>query len=669
MLNGTELSRPRPWLGYLVLFVAGLAPFAGLLDVSFLKDDLNLMQLAGPDGRASFDAYMRWFGWPLGVYEHDPFYRPLPMLLGYCEFALFGANPAGFRTSNLVFHALNGVLLASLVDRMTGRRRPYAALLAGLLFVLHPAHGEAVVWIAQRFVVHSAFWTLAALHGLESFLASRSRLGAVGAALAAVAAALSKETAAVMPAIFAAYVLCREDGGSLRNRMRTAILAGLAAAPIAALVVALRFALFGAWTGTYAGVPVAEYARTRGTYERFPESLWNGLVGVNPYEASSAFRSAAALLVGILLLAGVTALIRARKSSATLRTALFGVLFAAISLAPMLPIFYCEPWLAGARFLYQPLAGLSALMIAGAYGRANGDGILPRPWPAVAAVVLFAVVGAVNGEAYRGADRQIRGLQEGILREDDAAARTAFVLHRAPAEHHGVPTVDLYVPLLVRPPLTDGREVLVFPIVAGAERRFDAEGFARFRSGHPEARTEHLYFHATPPGVGRLFGTPRKSAGYAPELFAPEDGAILTVPDLRGRAVDAASDAAIVASAPVLGFGPAADAARYRLHVSLAEAGTSERPVSPRSFALTLDPKTRLKRFGTGFRYRFSDGAEEFPSGTPDPWTHLARSGFEPPPLLIVWSVEALDAAGRSIGVSDERRMVVFPQDPAPRGS
>lgn len=660
MLSAARPGAPLARLGAaLLLAVAAAAPFVGLLDVHFLKDDLNLKQFADEAGRPSWDAFVRWFLWPKGAYAHDQFYRPLPMLLGYCEFSLAGPDPRVMRASNVVFHALNAVLLAAVLDRLTGRRRPYAALFAGLLFALHPAHGEAVVWIAQRMVVHQLFWTLVALLGLDAWLSRRSRGGLAVVAVASLAAALTKETAAALPAVFGLFACAHPStsGGFVAAAVRGTKVAA-AALPVPALVLGLRYALFGTVSGSYGGVPVAEYAARHRTFERLPESLGNGLLGANPYEAPQPFRVALGAILVAAAAAGLWAACRGLRDGRVRAAFVFGLGFAAVSLAPMLPIFYCEPWLAGARFLYQPIAGLAVAAVAGAFRAVEAPRRPPTLAPAAAVVVAAAVAGAVGLSAYRGADRQIRAVRDGALREAAARPDAAFVLHRTPAEFHGVPTIDLYAGLLVAPPLAPVRREL-FAIVAGGERTFDAAGFAAWRDGPARGRPlVHLRVVDDPLGVGALFGPARAAAGDAPALFAPEDGACVACPDLRGVAPDGAA-ALAAPTAPALVFAPVAGAATYRLSLVLAEA--SSPPTTPRALTLNLDPARHLERDGDRLRYRFARGAVELPPGGPDAWTHLATNGFEPPPLFVAWSLEAVDAAGRTAGVSEERRLVVFP--------
>jgi hypothetical protein len=74
-------------------------------------------------------------------------YAPVHDLLVAIERWAFGANVFALHVVNVLFHALNSVLL---VAWLRSSRLPLAAaLLGGLLFALHPANVEAVAWMSQ----------------------------------------------------------------------------------------------------------------------------------------------------------------------------------------------------------------------------------------------------------------------------------------------------------------------------------------------------------------------------------------------------------------------------------------------------------------------------------------------------------------------------------------
>jgi hypothetical protein len=656
VLNAARLRAAlRPFAAPIAVALVAFAAYAPVLDVYFLKDDLNLLQLADANGRPSFDAYLRWFGWPKGVYAHDEFYRPLPTLLAFAEFSFFGPVPEAFRFSNLIAHALCAALTVVLVRRLTNGARPYASAFAGLLFALHPSHPEAVVWITQRFVLHQTLWTLLGLLAVDAWIRRGGKAPFVAAVGAALAAALSKETAAVLPAIYGLYgLVAPERKATSRPRLRAVFGAALSATPAALSVVLLRLFLFGTLKGTYGGVSIAEYARTRRTFERLPQSLLDGLRGVNPHLVGDLVRTALGVAFALAAVAALAAIARSFRDRRTRALLVFGLGFAALTLAPMTPIFYCDPWLAGARFLHAPILGIVVAALSGLHG----DGRKPRASLAVAAAIaaVFAFALASNLKAYRNADVQIRNLRRGLLEAPFAPKDAAIVLHGAPVEEDGVPTVDLYAPFLCRPPLATSTRA-VFPIVEGGEDRFDVDGFRAFLARRGDAPLVHASFRRGSNAVGPVFPDPIPAAGAAPRLFEPKDGAIVACPDRR--AMSEAEALRPILDEPTVVFSEIEGAAAYRFVATSTEGAT--RPGSaPRTFALTLKPGLNATTSNGRATYRFSFGAPEAPPSGLDLWRGLARFGFDPNPLLIMWRVEALDASGRVFGASAENRLVVF---------
>lgn len=75
--------------------------------------------------------------------------RPLPNLVWWWNHRLFGLDPLGYRVTNALLHALNGLLLALLAVRYCGCSR--TGILAGAIFVAFPIHPEAVTWVCARY--------------------------------------------------------------------------------------------------------------------------------------------------------------------------------------------------------------------------------------------------------------------------------------------------------------------------------------------------------------------------------------------------------------------------------------------------------------------------------------------------------------------------------------
>lgn len=130
------------------------------------------------------------------------YYRPLPLLTFIAELHLGGLNATLFHLTNLVLHTLNTTLVSfiaySVLRKCPPSGRKWLAVTAGLLYGMHPALIEGVVFISSRFDLLLTFflllalladiklagWKRAALVGLLFFLAALSKEMAVAFALA-----------------------------------------------------------------------------------------------------------------------------------------------------------------------------------------------------------------------------------------------------------------------------------------------------------------------------------------------------------------------------------------------------------------------------------------------------------------------------------------------------
>lgn len=86
---------------------------------------------------------------------------PLSWISHAIDYSMFADNPAGHHDMNVLFHALDAVLLFWVLKRATG----YTArsFMVAALFAIHPMNVEAVAWIAERRSVLSMLFFLLAL--------------------------------------------------------------------------------------------------------------------------------------------------------------------------------------------------------------------------------------------------------------------------------------------------------------------------------------------------------------------------------------------------------------------------------------------------------------------------------------------------------------------------
>jgi len=146
----------------------------------------------------------------------DRLYRPLTLQTFALNYAVHGVSPFGYHLVNVLLHGAVCVLVWRFVRRVLGDDA--VALLASMLFAVHPVHVEAVAGIVGRAETLAALFLLT---GLLVLAPSATRPGAGRALIAAVAflaALLSKETAIcfVPVALLVLHTLYRADRPSWR---------------------------------------------------------------------------------------------------------------------------------------------------------------------------------------------------------------------------------------------------------------------------------------------------------------------------------------------------------------------------------------------------------------------------------------------------------------------
>ncbi len=176
----TPLARRGPdgasWALALLAAVAAFAVFYPTLDNEFLNWDDKALLLDIDDWRGFGGRELRWM---FSTY-HLGHYQPITWLSYGLDYALWGLQPFGFHLTNNLLHAANTLLayfLALALLRRVFEPRPLSrtqvaaegvgswtlrlgALLAALLFALHPMRVESVAWATQRRDLLSSFFLL-----------------------------------------------------------------------------------------------------------------------------------------------------------------------------------------------------------------------------------------------------------------------------------------------------------------------------------------------------------------------------------------------------------------------------------------------------------------------------------------------------------------------------
>jgi Flp pilus assembly protein TadD len=111
--------------------------------------------------------------WAFTTYDAGN-WHPLTWLSHALDWQLFQGNPAGHHYINVLFHAINAVLLFLVLLGAT--RRTWLSWLVAALWAFHPVNVESVAWIAERKNVLSMFFFLLALYAYGRFV-QQQKLG------------------------------------------------------------------------------------------------------------------------------------------------------------------------------------------------------------------------------------------------------------------------------------------------------------------------------------------------------------------------------------------------------------------------------------------------------------------------------------------------------------
>jgi protein O-mannosyl-transferase len=203
----------------------------------------------------------RLFTEPYNSYE----FLPLRDLSYWFDIRLFGLTPSAFRVHNILLYLLCLPLVYWITRDLWRYFRPadaasasWAAAAVTALFVVHPSHVEAVVWISGRKDVLAAMFSLLALWlavnaKLEQGLSHRY---ATATLLVMLAAMLSKATAVmVAPVIAILWVIFWLDIPAL-DRRRSPLLWPLASLLLAACIALIFSANSMVKATVYVGVEV-----------------------------------------------------------------------------------------------------------------------------------------------------------------------------------------------------------------------------------------------------------------------------------------------------------------------------------------------------------------------------------------------------------------------------
>jgi tetratricopeptide (TPR) repeat protein len=151
------------------LFILTLLIFSRAISADFLNYDDPDYVTRLPEVRDGLkSATARW---ALSA-THAANWHPLTWWSLQLDASIYGLNPAGFHTTNILLHAGSVWLLYTLLQSSTSAWLPSAC--AAAVFGWHPLRAESVAWVAERKDVLSVFFGLLSLLAYARFVAQRN---------------------------------------------------------------------------------------------------------------------------------------------------------------------------------------------------------------------------------------------------------------------------------------------------------------------------------------------------------------------------------------------------------------------------------------------------------------------------------------------------------------
>jgi protein O-mannosyl-transferase len=153
-----QSPQKRRLIGCLLLVLATVALYRPVTHAPFLNYD----DAAHVTDNLHVRSGLNWntVAWAFRSSETSD-WHPITWLSHALDCQLFGLNPTGPHTINVLLHAANVVLLFLILESATGLA--WRSLVVAALFALHPINVESVAWISERKNVLSMFFFLVAL--------------------------------------------------------------------------------------------------------------------------------------------------------------------------------------------------------------------------------------------------------------------------------------------------------------------------------------------------------------------------------------------------------------------------------------------------------------------------------------------------------------------------
>ncbi|MBF0570751.1 MAG: tetratricopeptide repeat protein [Candidatus Omnitrophica bacterium] len=149
-----------PGQSFFALIFFGLLAFFNSIRHPFVHDDVVFI-LKNPH-ITRLELWFEAFKVPAVSGGINTYYRPVLEILYRLEYHFFGPHPLGFHLFNCLVHVINGLLIFSLLQKLSLPKT--TAWVIALLFLIHPVQTEAVSCISGISNLWMAFGVLLALN-------------------------------------------------------------------------------------------------------------------------------------------------------------------------------------------------------------------------------------------------------------------------------------------------------------------------------------------------------------------------------------------------------------------------------------------------------------------------------------------------------------------------
>jgi len=310
--------------------------------------------------------------WRLFIEPYNPFHEFLPLreLSYWIDLTLFGLDPSAFRVHSIVLYLLCLPLVYGATLGVWRYFRPFdaasapwAAAAVTALFVLHPSHTEAIVWIGGRKDVLSGLFSLLAIWFSLNVRREQgfSALYVIVTLLALTAAMLSKATAVALAPVMVVFCVVFWRDMSEPKEGRLLLLWSLAALLLAASL---------AWiVASFGGVKLPTYFGVESAIRSLAILGWLARLAVSPesrhflYPLFEDPYLPAMVTVGIAVLAavavGAVAMLRKRSLPGFALVVFFLLCMPSLQLIP-----YSPPSLVSDRFVFLAVWPAALMIVA-----------------------------------------------------------------------------------------------------------------------------------------------------------------------------------------------------------------------------------------------------------------------------------------------------------------